>query len=202
MKFSVIIPAHNSSYFIERALRSVKEQTYTDYELIVVCDACTDPTAEIARSWAHQVVITAYGNDGLARNAGLDIASGEYVLFMDDDDWWLHEYVLQMLADRLEDTTPTDILLFGFIWKGIGYTAPRRGSKGMWPNVWSKCWRRSFIGDTRFPEVRMESDLYFTRAMIDKIESDDQLDFWPMPLYYYNFMRPGSQTEIANRSEE
>ena len=202
MKFSIIIPAHNSSYFIERALRSVKEQTYTDYELIVVCDACTDPTAEIARRWAHKVVITAYGNDGLARNAGLDIASGEYVLFMDDDDWWLHEYVLQMIVDRLNETTPTDILLFGFIWKGRGYTPPRRGIRGMWPNVWSKCWRRSFIGDTRFPDVKMESDLHFTRAVIDKVEDDDQLDFWPMPMYYYNYMRPGSQTEIANRSEE
>ena len=200
MKFSIIIPAHNSSYFIERALKSVKEQTYTDYELIVVCDACTDPTAEIARKWAHQVAITAYGNDGLARNAGLDIASGEYVLFMDDDDWWLHEYVLQQLADRLNETSLTDILCFAFVWKGLGYTANTLGR--IWPNVWSKCWRREFIGDTRFTDVKMESDLYFTREMMAKVTSTEQVDIWPMPLYYYNYMRPGSQTEIANRSEE
>lgn len=192
MKFSVIIPAHNSAAFIEKALESVRSQTYTDYELIVVCDACDDNTAEVVRRYADEVAITGYGRDGLARNAGLDIATGEYVLFMDDDDWWLHEYVLHQLADRLEATTQTDILCFAFIWKGIGYTANSIGR--IWPNVWSKCWRREFIGDTRFTDVRMESDLYFTREMMAKVTDNEQIDIWPMPLYYYNYMRPGSQT--------
>lgn len=200
MKFSIIIPAHNSAAFIEKALRSIRNQTFTDYELIVVCDACEDRTAEVARMYANEVVVTGFGRDGLARNAGLDIASGEYVLFMDDDDWWLHEYVLQQLADRLYETSLTDVLCFGFVWKGVGYKANTLGR--IWPNVWSKCWRRSFIGDTRFTDVKMESDLYFTREMMAKITSNEQVDIWPMPLYYYNYMRPGSQTEIANRSEE
>lgn len=200
MKFSIIIPAHNSSYFIEKALKSVRSQTYKDYELIVICDACTDSTFSVVSRYADISRITNFGRDGLARNVGLDIASGEYVLFMDDDDWWLHEYVLQQLADRLNETSLTDVLCFAFIWKGLGYTANTLGR--IWPNVWSKCWRREFIGDTRFTDVKMESDLYFTREMMAKITSNEQVDIWPMPLYYYNYMRPGSQTEIANRSKE
>lgn len=200
MKFSVIIPAHNSSYFIEKALKSVRSQTYKDYELIVICDACTDSTFSVVSRYADISRITNFGRDGLARNVGLDIASGEYVLFMDDDDWWLHEYVLQQLADRLNETSLTDVLCFAFIWKGLGYTANTLGR--IWPNVWSKCWRREFIGDTRFTDMKMESDLYFAREMMAKITSNEQVDIWPMPLYYYNYMRPGSQTEIANRSKE
>lgn len=199
MKFSIIIPAHNSAAFIEKALKSVKEQSFIDYELIVVCDACTDNTEEVARKYADTVIVTDFGRDGLARNAGLDVARGEFVLFMDDDDWWLHDCVLDQLSDRIDDTSPSDVIVFGFIWRGRGYTAPRRGSNGMWPNVWSKCWRRSIIGDTRFPGIRMESDLYFTRDVVSKITDDEQIDFWWMPLYYYNYMRPGSQTELKTR---
>lgn len=201
MKFSIVIPAHNSAAFIEKAIVSIRSQTYTSYELIVVCDACTDGTADVAYKWGDKVVITDFGRDGLARNAGLDIAEGEWILFMDDDDWWLHEYVLQQLVDRMEETTPSDVILFGFIWKGRGYAAPRRTGGLIWPNVWSKCWRRSFIGSTRFTDVKMESDLYFTHEMIGKVTDNEQLDFWPMPLYYYNYMRQGSQTEVASHAE-
>ena len=47
--FSVIIPAHNSAEYIRKGLDSIKEQSFTDYELIVVCDACTDKTVHVAR---------------------------------------------------------------------------------------------------------------------------------------------------------
>ena len=201
MKFSIIIPAHNSAAFIEKTLKSVREQSFTDYELIVVCDACEDLTEYVARNYADTVVVTDFGRDGLARNAGLDLARGEWVLFMDDDDWWLHDCVLDMLANRIDDTSWSDIIVFGFIWRGRGYTAPRRAGDGIWPNVWSKCWRRSFIGDTRFTDVKMESDLYFTREMFAKVTDNEQIDLWWQPLYYYNYLRPGSQTELKARED-
>ena len=197
-KFSIIIPAHNSEAFIEKALTSVIAQSYRDYELIVVCDSCEDRTEDVARKYTGLVYTVDYGRDGLTRNYGLDHASGEYVLFMDDDDWYLHEFVLQMLADRIEDTSPSDIICFGFIFRTRGYCSPWH-RLGIWPNVWSKCWRRSFIGDTRFSDEEMVSDLAFTQAMLSKVTEGDQMDYWSMPLYYYNYMRVGSQTEIANR---
>ena len=53
MKFSVIIPAHNEESVISKALESIKQQSFTDYELIVVCDACTDRTKEIAEKFLY-----------------------------------------------------------------------------------------------------------------------------------------------------
>ena len=89
--FSIIVPAHNSAEFINRCLDSVKMQTFTDYELIVVLDDCRDDTDQIALLYTDKVLITWHGRDGLARNAGIDAAEGEWILFLDDDDWWIHE---------------------------------------------------------------------------------------------------------------
>ncbi len=90
-KFSIIIPAHNSAKFIKKALDSVKIQTFKDYELIVVCDACTDKTAEIARKYTDKVIKVDFTNEGRTRNVGLDAAVGDWILWIDDDDWWMHE---------------------------------------------------------------------------------------------------------------
>ena len=105
--FSVIVPAHNAEEFIEKGLHSIKMQTFTDYELIVVCDRCTDRTAEIAAGYADKVLIRDFGLDGLARNAGIEAAEGEWLLFMDHDDWFLHEFVFQQIADAIKDRKST-----------------------------------------------------------------------------------------------
>ena len=112
MKFSIIIPAHNSASYIRKALDSIKAQTFKDYELIVVCDSCTDNTQAIAEEYGATTVKVGYGRDGLTRNEGLARANGEYVLFMDDDDWWLHEYVLSQLNDKLEECPDVDVIVF------------------------------------------------------------------------------------------
>ena len=204
MRFSIIIPAHNSEMLLKIALRSIIRQAFPRdaFEIIVVCDACQDNTALTAWEYrADKIVYTDFGRDGLARNAGLEVAEGEYVLFMDDDDWWLHDYVLQLLDSRIRAKNDPDLIVFGFLWKGIGYAGPVREEKGratlIWPNVWSKCWKRSFIGETRFTDVKMESDLHFVNAMLEK--SSGKIDLWDTPMYFYNYMRPGSQTEEASR---
>ena len=89
--FSVIVPAHNSAEFIRRGLESIVNQDFDDYELTVVCDACTDDTAEVAAEYmgfGDSIIMTDYGRAGLARNEGLDTAIGDWILFMDDDDWF------------------------------------------------------------------------------------------------------------------
>ena len=204
-KISVIVPAHNSAYFIRTGLYSIHDQAFEDYELIVVCDACDDQTEREVRSiGADKIIVTEYGNDGMARNAGLDAAEGEWILFMDDDDHWLHEYAFNMIAkeiDRNGGADFMDILQFGFIFKGVGYAGPymrepqiSRSSSGiLWPNVWSKCWRRDFIGNCRFENVKMESDLRFSQEML-RPERGACVATFNHALYYYNYMRPGSQT--------
>ena len=179
--FSVIVPAHNAADRIRKGLNSIKRQTFTDYELIIICDDCQDDTAKIALGYADCVRVVDLHSCGKSRNAGLDEARGQWILFMDDDDWWMHDHVLADLDKRLGSE---DVLRFGFVWKGEGYKKP-----GPWIAVWNKCWRRSFIGATRFSSVKWWSDVDFNRLMMDK---NPRIVDWDEPLYYYNFMREGS----------
>lgn len=200
MKFSVIIPAHNEQAVISRALSSIEAQSFKDYEVIVVCDACSDNTKEIAELYGAKVIEIDAHSSGAARNAGLDNANGEWILFCDADDWYLHEYVLEMLADKVGRENE-DGLLFSLIWKNMGY-GPIRSPKGtIYPHVANKCWRRSSIGDTRFPtakDVVGEDGAFFDRMMAKNIK----LIEWDMPLYYYNWLRPGSKSTAQGRNPE
>lgn len=200
-KFSVIVPAYNSADFIARGLQSIADQSFRDYELIVACDRCEDGTEAIARQFTDLVYSCDNGNDGLTRNVGLDHASGDWILFMDDDDWWLHEFAFRQISDHLNIymDDPIDVLGFGFIFRHIGYAPPIRKSGAIWPNVWSKCWRRDFIGAERFNNIFMESDLDFTKRLI--LKNHAQFIGLDQPLYYYNYMRPGSQTEVKNSDD-
>lgn len=193
MMFSIIIPAHNAAEYIRKGLDSIKSQSYKDYELIVVCDACTDNTEAIAREYADKVYSVPFHNEGKARNYGLDHATGEWVLWMDDDDWWLHEFVLEQLSQEVPDAI--DVLAFSFIFQTRGYAKPRSDKGTHWIAVWSKCWRRSFIGDTRFG-TEFPSDVNWNVRMMAK---NPRIRDWDMPLYYYNYMRPGSQTWIMKK---
>lgn len=199
MRFSIIIPSYNSEAYIENALKSVLKQSYDDYELIVICDSCNDNTEQIVRLYTNRVVSVAYNNDGLARSKGLDIARGDWILFIDDDDWWLHEFVLQQISDEIDKYPDIDILCFGFIWKGVGYANPPHEINELYPAVWNKCWRKSCIGTTRFPKVYEKSDLYFHLEMMRKNPS---IHLWDMPIYYYNYLRDGSVSQKVGHTIE
>lgn len=196
--FSVIVPEHNSANFMRKGLDSIKEQTFKDYELIIVCDACNDNTVEIAQEYTDKVFEINERTAGAARNLGLDNATGEWILFMDDDDWWLHDYAFEMIANKLK-TTNTDILAFSFIFKGEGYS-----KCGQWIAIWNKAWRRSFIEEYhfRFPLWDHADDAGFAEEAHPKAT----WTYWDMPLYYYNFMHEGSlswrekQGEFQNKN--
>ena len=199
--FSIIVPAHNSAEYLPRCLMSIKDQSFKDYELIVVADACTDNTAKVANWYTDKVIETNYGRDGLARNAGLDAAEGEWLLFLDDDDWWIHEYVLERLH-HYATNTDADLLPFEFIWPNDAHGRYywNHAKYGMNIAPWSKLYRRSFVGDTRFSDVERTSDEAFAYGLLDKIERGEGKYFFIHELYYYyNYMRPGSQTEAHSR---
>ena len=189
MRFSIIIPAYNSSEYIIKGLDSIKNQSFTDYELIVICDSCIDNTESIAKSYGAITRAVQFHKEGLTKNIGLDIAKGEYILFMDDDDWFLHEFVLEMLDAKLREEDDPDILCFSFIFKGVGYAKPKRSCGEYWIATWNKAWKREIIGDTRFPNIFSVSDSYFQRDMGNK---KARTVMWDMPLYYYNYLRESS----------
>lgn len=190
MRFSIIIPAHNAGKHIKKALDSITNQTFRDFELIVVCDSCKDNTESIARAYGAKAIPVDFHNDGLARSKGLDVAKGDWILFMDDDDWWLHEYVLAQIDQKLrEHNDLMDVLCFSFIFKGYKYATPDGNRGSHWCAVWNKCWKRSSIGSTRFPNIPCSSDLHFHTEMFAK---QLQIIDWDMPMYYYNYLRPGS----------
>jgi len=189
--FSIIVPTHNSEEYILNCLRSVKMQTFKDYELIVVCDACTDATHWWVESFADKVIDTDFGMDGMARNAGIDAADGKWLLFLDDDDWWIHEYVLEEIHTAAEAWGDNiDLIAFDFIWKGRGYYVNQPQKVNI--AVWSKAFRREFVGDTRFPAIPFTSDVNFMDEIVAK-----KARCYAMHklMYYYNYMREGSQTE-------
>ena len=192
--FSVIVPAHNCAGFMRRGMDSISEQDFRDYELIIVCDSCTDNTAEIAAEYGDAIILTDHGRAGMARNAGLDAATGEWILFMDDDDWFLTG-AFEAIAQELEKQKEIDVLAFCFEWKGQGIAIQRQGR--VYPAVWNKAWRREFIGSERFPDWIHTDDLGFAWKMHPRA----RFGFLSVPLYHYEFMRPGSVSDRIRKGE-
>lgn len=117
-KVSVIIPAYNVEDYIEECINSVLEQTYNNYEIIIVNDGSTDNTLNIVREYEKKyscikVINISNHGQGYARNVALSKASGEYILFLDSDDF-LEKVTLQVAVDRIEQDK-TDLVLFD--WK-------------------------------------------------------------------------------------
>ncbi len=101
---SVITPAYNSERFIADAIRSVQAQTYPDWEMVVVDDASSDETPNIARSFAEQdtrirfIRLENNQGAGAARQTALDEAKGRYIAFLDADDVWKPQKLERQLA--------------------------------------------------------------------------------------------------------
>jgi len=112
-KISVVIATHNHAHFLPECLASVMNQTYKDYEVILVNNGSTDNTEEVVRQLAWNKLRYHYQNDTGSvagpRNIGIRLAKGEYVAFLDSDDLWYREK-LEKAADVLEKN-PDIVLL-------------------------------------------------------------------------------------------
>jgi glycosyltransferase involved in cell wall biosynthesis len=97
---SVIIPTYNRASLVERAIRSVLTQTFTDYELIVVDDGSHDSTRDLLASFDSRIAVLSQPNRGVAaaRNLGIRASTGELVAFLDSDDEWLPEKLTAQVA--------------------------------------------------------------------------------------------------------
>lgn len=119
MFFSLIIPIFNAAAYIEKCLISCTTQDIApdEYEIILINDGSTDKSFDIIKRFAVEhknIIIQNKANGGVssARNAGLDIANGKYIWFIDADDW-IPEHVLKSVYSTLEDNN-LDMLQFGY----------------------------------------------------------------------------------------
>lgn len=185
---SIIIPNYNGALFLPDALNSVLAQTISDWECIIIDDGSTDDSVKIikqytARDKRFRLIKLPHGGVSIARNAGLDVARGEYIAFLDSDDCFT-DYALEMLL-HFARTTNADItggcaaiVDSGFkflpasnqVWdrnKFVTSTNPNsflllpQSSNWVW--VWRRIYRRELLNDIRFrPEFTgMGDDLCF-----------------------------------------
>lgn len=193
-RFSVIIAAYNIEDYIERAIESVEKQTLQNLEIIVINDCSTDKTGEkvlnLCSKYDNIVYLEHKENKkaGGARNTGLEIAQGEYIVFLDGDDYLANETVLEKL-DKVIGTDTVDVVYLGFKIGGdreeLVIPTPETCTKtykaaiDKYPNPWSKCWRREFLKENNitFPEHRFYEDVLFVYKGVMKSQSQKIADF-------------------------
>ncbi len=116
MKFSIIIPIYNVERYVEQCVRSVLQQTYDNFEIILVDDGSTDSSGllcDVILTKDSRVQVIHQLNAGAisARNRGIDHASGDYILFLDGDAYWLSPTMLERFSTILEKHN-TDVIEF------------------------------------------------------------------------------------------
>ena len=204
MRFSIIIPVYNVEKYIDRCMHTVMNQTFSDYEVIVVNDETPDNSMAIVQKYVDafpgkiQVIHQKNTRQGGARNNGVTKAGGEYILFVDSDDYVALD-MLETIDKKLRET-PCDILVFRHIpvtEDGIevgeaeycalapGYYRPEQDRRVVMipTGPVNKAFRREFYINTniRFPEKLLYEDavtrLFY--AMASSILICDDV------LYYY-----------------
>lgn len=105
IKVSIIVPVYNTEKYLRKCIESLINQTYTNIEIVLVDDGSTDNSLSIMKEYNNtdsRIVIITQPNSGiyLARNAGINIATGEYLMFVDADDW-INEDAIEMLIKKI-----------------------------------------------------------------------------------------------------
>ena len=163
MKFSVIIPLYNKAPYITTTVESVLAQTFRDFEVIVVDDGSSDGGAELVEAIADpRVRLVRQANAGVsaARNHAISLARGEWVAFLDADDWH-HPRYLVTLVDVQNAWPQADTVAADFV--------PLAHAEGLWPPCWpaiKNCPDVELITD--LPSRWMAGPCFFTSAVTVK----------------------------------
>ena len=208
-RLAVIIPAYNAGQYIEKAVRSILSQSFSDLRLIVVDDGSADETAEILRRIQAEddrllPISVPNGGPARARNRGLDAVEPgtEYVMFADADDELLPDAVAYAMAGA----QGADLVFFGFTIvnpdgscrdycepeqlldrSGLGAAFGRLYKANLFNQVWGKLFRAALIREARFPDYRWGEDRLFIFRCLEKAHSVKVL---PACKYRY-LMHPG-----------
>ena len=182
-KYSVIIPNYNKEKYVKECLDSIFNQTLSKdmYEVIVIDDGSTDNSLDIIKNYDVKLLRTNRKRAGGARNVGIDAAQGEYIIFVDSDDYLYSNEVFEKL-DKIIDGK--DIVFFDFEEDNFGKkrtiledrnSIAEKLEKTKRLGCTIKCFKRELIGTTRFTENTAYEDVNFTLECLCKCKSYDYL---------------------------
>ena len=211
---SVVIPVYNTGHYLDRCLESVRSQSLKDMEILCIDDGSADDSPEILKHYAAMdpriKVVTLRENHGVpyARNLAIDIACGEYIYYMDSDDWIDPDYLEEMLlrAQRtgqnvvingnwyLEYDDPTKRRhcgRFGFVHEEAGFYPPVKVQSNFFPSVWCRLYRLQYLKDNGIRSPLLKGgveDNYFT-SMTEILQERSYIFNGP---FYHYYQRKGS----------
>lgn len=177
-QISVIMLTYNREKFVGRMIECILAQTYKDFEFIIVDNGSEDRSGEIAdlymsRDNRIRVIHRSRGNIGSGRNAGLDVAKGKYVTFVDDDDICEPDF-LEFLY-RLAEENTADISICGATWSNIDEKKIMNAEQALETLLWrksynvafpTKLFRKEMFECCRFMETGKYDDIYLMPKMI------------------------------------
>lgn len=214
---SIIIPVYKVEDYISRCIESVIKQTYKNLEIILIDDGSPDRSGEICDSYAEldrRIVVIHKRNGGVssARNAGLDVAKGEIISFLDSDDWIHKEYVERLLG--LMESREADISMCDFIRTSSQSVRTELGPEDIveYSNtealgqfldkkyvqmvvLWGKLYRRELFDGLRFPVGRVHEDEYLTYRLVFRA---GKIAYTSLKMLYY-WERPDSIMGVGFR---
>ncbi len=202
LKVSVLMLTYNRENLIERAIKSVLKQTFKDFEFIVIDNGSEDRSGKIADAYANtdkrmHVIHRPKATISCGRNQALDVARGQYIAFIDDDDW-LEADFLEFLLNLIE-THHADMSICGAADKAFDEKKVMSASEALIElmerkryNVAfpTKMFRRDLMRDLRFPEDKKFDDI---ALMYRLIASCDKVVYHGLPKYTF-YRHPGNNS--------
>ena len=213
-KVSIIIPIYNVEEYLSQCLDSIVNQTYSNLEVILINDGSTDNCLEICNKYINKynwkLINKKNGGLSSARNAGLKEFTGDYVYFIDSDDW-IKEDMIEVLVSLLENKK-ADIVECGIYWvydneikidnSDNDYLMNRKEvissyllqTKKIHSAVWNKLYKKEIFNGLFFDEVKLHEDGYFMYKALYNVKNFYLSSYTG---YYYRQNREGSIMSTA-----